>query len=66
VPPPWFSPPHLHRARSSNPRESRKGLFAHPPSAKLFKTTGEALLRDLMAIQVCVGGGWGGGICSMA
>jgi hypothetical protein len=52
VPPPWFSPPHLHRARSSNPRESRKGLFAHPPSAKLFKTTGEALLRDLMAIQV--------------
>ncbi|EFN59242.1 hypothetical protein CHLNCDRAFT_138234 [Chlorella variabilis] len=35
-----------------SPRESRKGLFAHPPNARSFKTSGAALLRDLMSIEV--------------
>ncbi|KAL4426165.1 hypothetical protein ABPG77_007447 [Micractinium sp. CCAP 211/92] len=38
----------------TNPRESRKGLFAHPPHPRSFKTSGTELLRDLMSIEVIV------------
>ena len=38
---------------SSNDSKDRKeGLFPHPPRPSLFKTTGSALLRDLLAVQV--------------
>ena len=37
---------------SNNARESRSGLFAHPPSPRSFNTTGAQLLRDLFSIEV--------------
>ena len=47
-------PPPLNACRSTNPRESRSGLFAHPPHPRSFKTQGAELLRDLMSIEVPV------------
>lgn len=41
-----------HPRRSTDPRQSHKGLFAHPPAPRSFKTTGLQLLRDLLAIEV--------------
>ncbi|KAL4443932.1 hypothetical protein ABPG75_011669 [Micractinium tetrahymenae] len=38
----------------TNPRESHKGLFAHPPHPRSFKTSGAALLRDLMSIEAII------------
>ena len=54
APPP---PPPLARTpplppRSENSRASKSGLFAHPPAPRSFKTTGVALLKDLMSVQV--------------
>lgn len=36
----------------TDPRQSHKGLFAHPPAPRSFKTTGLQLLRDLLAVEV--------------
>lgn len=38
-----------HLGCSTNPRETKKGLFAHPPSPTIFNTTGLELLRDLLS-----------------
>ena len=37
---------------TAGPRDAKGGLFPHPPRASSFKTQGEQLLRDLLAIQV--------------
>ena len=34
---------------SSDPHESKRGLFAHPPAPSAFTTTGFELLRDLLS-----------------
>lgn len=37
---------------SDDPRLSQRGLFAHPPRPSALNTTGLALMRDLLAIEV--------------
>lgn len=39
-------------ARSTDPERSRTGLFAHPPRPSSFNTSGLALFRDLLAVEV--------------
>ncbi|GAB4815655.1 hypothetical protein N2152v2_002701 [Parachlorella kessleri] len=36
---------------SDDPKKTKKGLFAHPPSPKQFTTTGFDLLRDLLSVE---------------
>jgi hypothetical protein len=46
--------------RSDDPKKTKKGLFAHPPSPKSFKTKDFDLLRDLLAGSWLAGMGWPG------
>ena len=56
VPLTCFSRWHRAPRRSTDARQSRKGLFAHPPAPRSFKTSGAQLMRDLLAIEVSFSG----------